>query len=59
MQRNIWSEKVKRVDDKQYRPIDNEERELIRSIDNDEWVESRDTTKKKKLARSVISKKIF
>jgi predicted DNA binding CopG/RHH family protein len=42
---------VKRTDDKQYRPIDNEEKELIRSIENDEWVESRDTVKQKKLAK--------
>jgi predicted DNA binding CopG/RHH family protein len=41
---------VKRADDKQYRPIDNEEKELIRSIENDEWVESRETAKQKKLA---------
>jgi len=42
---------VKRADDKQYRPIDNEEKELIQSIENDEWVESRETAKQKKLAR--------
>lgn len=41
---------MKRADDKQYRPIDNEEKELIRSIENDEWVESRETAKQKKLA---------
>jgi predicted DNA binding CopG/RHH family protein len=42
---------MKRNSDKQYMPLDKEERELIRSIENNEWVESRDTTKQKKLAK--------
>ncbi len=42
---------MKRADDRQYRPIDIEEKRLIRSIENDEWVESREPAKQKKLAR--------
>jgi predicted DNA binding CopG/RHH family protein len=42
---------VKRNSNIQYRPIDDEEKELIRSIENDEWIESREATKKKKLAK--------
>jgi predicted DNA binding CopG/RHH family protein len=42
---------MKRKNDKQYLPLDEEEKELIRSIENDEWVESVETAKQKKLAR--------
>jgi predicted DNA binding CopG/RHH family protein len=42
---------MKQTDEKQYLPIDEEEKELIRSIENDEWVESRETAKQKKLAK--------
>ena len=41
----------KRVDDKQFLPPDEEEKDLIKSVENDEWIESRDASKKKKLAR--------
>ena len=42
---------MKRNDDKQYLPLDKEEKELIRSIENDEWIASRETAKHKKLAK--------
>ena len=42
---------MKRNVDKQYLPLDEEERELIRSIEKDEWVESRDAVIQKKLAK--------
>jgi len=42
---------MKKNDDKQYLPLDAEEKELIRSIENDEWVEVRDIAKQKKLAK--------
>jgi len=42
---------MKRNDDKQYMPLDEDEKELIRSIENEEWVSSRETTKQKKLAK--------
>ena len=42
---------MKRNVDKQYLPLDEEERELIRSIENNEWVESKDAIKQKKLAK--------
>jgi predicted DNA binding CopG/RHH family protein len=42
---------MKRTDDKQYLPLDEEEKELIRSVEKDEWVESRETAKQKKLAK--------
>ena len=42
---------MKRVDDKQFLPLDEEEEDLIRSIENDEWMESRDASKQKKLAK--------
>ena len=40
---------MKRADDKQFLPLDKEEKELIRSIENDEWIESRDNARQKKL----------
>ena len=42
---------MKRNDDRQYLPLDKEEKELIRSIEKGEWVESRETAKQKKLAK--------
>ena len=42
---------MKRVNDKQFLPLDEEEKDLIKSVENDEWIESRDASKKKKLAR--------
>jgi len=42
---------MKRTDDKQYLPLDEEEKELIRSTEKDEWVESRKAAKQKKLAK--------
>jgi predicted DNA binding CopG/RHH family protein len=42
---------MKRTNDKQYLPLDEEEKELIRSIEKDEWVESRETPKQEKLAK--------
>jgi predicted DNA binding CopG/RHH family protein len=42
---------MKRNKDKQYLPLDKEEKELIRSIENEEWVDSRETAKQKKLAK--------
>ncbi len=42
---------MKQTTDKQYLPIDDEEKDLIRSIEKDEWKESRETTKQKKLAK--------
>jgi predicted DNA binding CopG/RHH family protein len=42
---------MKRNDDKQYMPLDEEEKELIRSIENEEWVDSRESAKQKKLAK--------
>ena len=42
---------MKRNDDRQYLPLDDEEKGLIRSIENDEWVESPETSKQKKLAK--------
>lgn len=42
---------MKRVDDKQFLPLDEEEKDLIKSIENDEWIKSRDASKQKKLAK--------
>ena len=42
---------MKRNEAKQYLPLDEEEKELIRSIEKDEWAESRDTAKQKRLAK--------
>jgi hypothetical protein len=42
---------MKRTNDKQYLPLDEEEKELVRSIEKDEWVESREAAKQKKLAK--------
>ena len=42
---------MKRVNDKQFLPLDEEEKDLIKSIENDEWTESRDASKQKKLAK--------
>ena len=42
---------MKRTNDRQYLPLDEEEKELIRSTEKDEWVESRETSKQKKLAK--------
>ena len=36
---------MKRTNDKQYLPLDEEEKELVRSIEKDEWVESREAAK--------------
>lgn len=49
---------MKRNVDKQYLPLDEEERELIRSIEKDEWVESRDAVKHKKLAKEYAESTI-
>jgi predicted DNA binding CopG/RHH family protein len=42
---------MKRNDDKQYLPLDEEEKELIREIENGEWVESREAIKQRRLAK--------
>jgi predicted DNA binding CopG/RHH family protein len=42
---------MKRTNNRQYLPLDEEEKELIRSIEKDEWVESREAAKQKKLAK--------
>jgi len=42
---------MKRTDEKQFLPLDEEEKELVRSIDNEEWNEARDVAKHKKLAK--------
>ena len=42
---------MKRVNEKQFLPLDEEEKDLIKSIENDEWIESRNASKQKKLAK--------
>ena len=42
---------MKRVDDKQFLPLDEEEEDLIRSIENDEWIESTSASEQKKTAK--------
>ena len=42
---------MKRTDEKQFLPLDVEEKELVRSIDKDEWQEIRDAGKYKRLAK--------
>ena len=42
---------MKRVDDKQFLPIDEEEKDLIRSIENSEWIESTSASEQKKIAK--------
>jgi predicted DNA binding CopG/RHH family protein len=42
---------MKRTDEKQFLPLDEEEKELVRSIAKDEWRETRDVGKHKKLAK--------
>jgi predicted DNA binding CopG/RHH family protein len=42
---------MKRINDKQFLPLDEEEKDLIKSIEDDEWIESRDAYKHKKLAK--------
>jgi predicted DNA binding CopG/RHH family protein len=42
---------MKRTDEKQFLPLDEEEKELIRSIDKDEWKQTRDVAKHKKIAK--------
>jgi predicted DNA binding CopG/RHH family protein len=42
---------MKRRDSRIYQPIDEEERDYIRSTENDEWVEAGDIEKQKRRAR--------
>jgi predicted DNA binding CopG/RHH family protein len=42
---------MKRTDDRMYQPIDEEERDLLRSTENGEWIEVRDIEKQKREAR--------
>ena len=42
---------MKRTDSRMYQPIDEEERDLLRSTENDEWIEVRDIDKQKRQAR--------
>ena len=42
---------MKRTDNRMYQPIDQEERDLLRSTQNDEWIEARDIDKQKRQAR--------
>ena len=42
---------MKRTDNRMYQPVDEEERDLLRSTENDEWIEVRDVEKQKRQAR--------
>jgi predicted DNA binding CopG/RHH family protein len=42
---------MKRTDSRMYQPIDEEERELLKSTENDEWITVTDIDKQKKQAR--------
>jgi predicted DNA binding CopG/RHH family protein len=42
---------MKRTDSRMYQPIDEEERDLLRSTENDEWTEVKDIQKQKRQAR--------
>jgi predicted DNA binding CopG/RHH family protein len=42
---------MKRTDSRMYQPIDEEERDLLKSTENDEWITVTDIDKQKKQAR--------
>ena len=42
---------MKRTDSRMYQPIDEEERDLLKSTENDEWITARDIDKQKRQAR--------
>jgi len=42
---------MKKTDNRMYQPIDQEERDLLRSTESEEWIEVRDIEKHKKQAR--------
>ena len=42
---------MKRTDSRMYHPIDEEEKDLLKSTENDEWITVRDIDKQKRQAR--------
>jgi predicted DNA binding CopG/RHH family protein len=49
---------MKETGDKRYQPIDEEERDLIRSTETDEWIEARDIEKQKRQAKEYAESTI-